>query len=1301
MAITIEEKKIKIKEKRSQAVMSKINLLRTRDGSEHPPIESLIDVDTFNRQILFGLSGNETINWTHIGIEGLIRAYYNIVYFIDGTIRNNIVKDVSYSGTRSGLSRAADYLLDGKGYISGFFKGWIAGQDGHTSDAPDSLKNEGIKGVFDETSSSFTHNRDLIGTEYPENNTNNILENITSALTIIGNASSLHPGGITYESEKVFYDLITNGAVSDTICGRRHTDIVPYSFVSGGGMGPDQYTYGNGSYDYNDYIDNNGDGIFDNVGSVNAPDGYDPNIQCNYYNPSLDPILENIITLLQQTVTYIEYTKVDDETYFSNLNPIYGRTQNPKWNTQNVWIDNLNGYITSIDNFLTLINTYYVEENKTSPAQRANINTALNNLVTNLNNLDSYVSSITSTIDTDSFFGTVSNPNTMRGYRFLLIKSILNSQDGSKTAIKGIETALVHMNNSLSAAEDEFGIFGISQQSVPWTTNNVWVGGLKTPNVVGIQTYSTVDTDIESETFGEMISVGYIIAWDGIDHATNYDLWKSSDWDGDSGTWIKILPAGNDFTIEEMDNNTGKIVTYYIDTNVDPDSGEKPYYKVKAYDSGGSGDYYRIPADSEQCEPKFIDDFDGEGGGTVPYIGPTLPVPAPPGSMPDYLFRYVTKKLGSEANDISRTIFESTVEFDSIGSNLEVFIDGILKHKNEDYSLLNGKEIQLTSPVGSTSEVTMIVYFGGGDSGNGAWKNPVNTKDQLPTTGNTDGDVRMVLDEGTIYTWEASSSFWKTVKTGIAEELLSHDNLSDMPDIYGTNTDHDERYYTETEVDSMVDTLNGQINALQYLIPDDAAPLAGNLEADISFVNGYLSPGVGQNFDQLHAYENYDKLINNGTFVLTNPNNNTQFNKADQGFLRLYVNDNLIDQFNLETAFNESERNSGQTYPPQYGSGNKIEIIEVVPYMNYGLNQKGDFRIHISSSDLRQGENNIKVIHILDTEQHETTELVLFYDTSTNNIIFTNIQNDQYTILSSKYLSGVRHLYIGDSIQFEFTINHSFDNTYTLPDQISVDCSDFGITPYTINPTSSGVLGAPIISIGQSYSYSKIKIINLSNVYKVTPYLKLTGNTPFGSDPQINSSLMNILINTYNNYSDDKNEYFVDEQYRLSIDDYDSVLAIYKDLWNSTSLLGTQDLQVFNSQLVYPTLDYSSNYIPNQTVNYAGFSGNRSYIRAFIDLGIAHNNGTFYLKGFNISHTNTKISIKLPSQTGWLDLKTLYNEADFTGTDNDGCLINENGEYLTWTSGQYSTAYSGYMVLVKITFTNPSYNPINQINIDW
>lgn len=52
-----------------------------------------------------------------------------------------------------------------------------------------------------------------------------------------------------------------------------------------------------------------------------------------------------------------------------------------------------------------------------------------------------------------------------------------------------------------------------------------------------------------------------------------------------------------------------------------------------------------------------------------------------------------------------------------------------------------------------------------------------------------------------------------TLHTHSFTEDLAHSDLSDMPDAGGTNSDHDSRYYTETEVDSISGTLSGALTS--------------------------------------------------------------------------------------------------------------------------------------------------------------------------------------------------------------------------------------------------------------------------------------------------------------------------------------------------------------------------------------------------------------------------------------------------------------------------------------------------------
>jgi len=66
------------------------------------------------------------------------------------------------------------------------------------------------------------------------------------------------------------------------------------------------------------------------------------------------------------------------------------------------------------------------------------------------------------------------------------------------------------------------------------------------------------------------------------------------------------------------------------------------------------------------------------------------------------------------------------------------------------------------------------------------------------------------------------------------------------------------------------------------------------------------------------------------------------------------------------------------------------------------------------------------------------------------------------------------------------------------------------------------------------------------------------------------------------------------------------------------------------------------------------------------------------------------IDLKLPGQTGWLSLNKNYDVSVFTGSDGDGCLLISSGNTFTYSSGTFSTANSGYMVIVRITLPSAS-----------
>ena len=82
-----------------------------------------------------------------------------------------------------------------------------------------------------------------------------------------------------------------------------------------------------------------------------------------------------------------------------------------------------------------------------------------------------------------------------------------------------------------------------------------------------------------------------------------------------------------------------------------------------------------------------------------------------------------------------------------------------------------------------------------------------------------------------------------------------------------------------------------------------------------------------------------------------------------------------------------------------------------------------------------------------------------------------------------------------------------------------------------------------------------------------------------------------------------------------------------------------------------------------------------------------------------------KVSIKIPSQTGWLSLNRDYNYADFTGIDGDACWIHrdvQSNSDFHFTFDRFRTEFGGYMVIVKVEVPADNGTIISHMEvIDW
>ena len=128
-------------------------------------------------------------------------------------------------------------------------------------------------------------------------------------------------------------------------------------------------------------------------------------------------------------------------------------------------------------------------------------------------------------------------------------------------------------------------------------------------------------------------------------------------------------------------------------------------------------------------------------------------------------------------------------------------------------------------------------------------------------------------------------------------------------------------------------------------------------------------------------------------------------------------------------------------------------------------------------------------------------------------------------------------------------------------------------------------------------------------------------------------------------------------------------------------------------------------YLPASNPNYSAFSGNQVFLRSFYDAA-SHSNGTISITGISTSDLgslgsgNVNLEIKLPTQTGWLDAGTGYNNATFTGIDGDGCQVSMVNGSVVVTFDVFTTANSGGMIIIRLTFRNTNTN-CSYIDINW
>lgn len=680
-------------------------------------------------------------------------------------------------------------------------------------------------------------------------------------------------------------------------------------------------------------------------------------------------------------------------------------------------------------------------------------------------------------------------------------------------------------------------------------------------------------------------------------------------------------------------------------------------------------------------------------------------------------------------------------------ADLIVWLNGLLQKNGEDYVEDHPTQFTFTEPLRAGDRVIIIIM--GVASGQGSFIR----EDQVPIQ---NGQHHFTLQNayamgtGSLLVYlngqlrRQNEDYFETSTTGIETVLgLNTDDMltfiifgagvsgseccNAQNVVLGTPTDSSwldgliSWWNPQYKVNDAIDDIN---EVLLQVAP--APPTNFNskdlVPENLTLVSGYESEGNAHHEGAPGDYHTY--LTENDEFRLFTPNGDS-FADADKGELVLYLNNVQIDSFNLYDAFVEADMHGTQT-AINYGvsangarddegyigtegairnsTGGFISIMEITRYNEFSLWQRGRVRININPGDLRQGFNEIYLVHNLSTgTTHRSNTLKLFLDTANNRPELDPFVALENTALNStKYLSGVRYFSIGDEFRLIYYGHKMFNNTYKQ-EPVHIDMP--GLSPTDISWDHSDVSGVnDPPQIGDVMDFNGLLTLDEMNEYSINARMRIETYDPFGPGEDKLTTSVNRLVNTYMNGSTDLKEYFRDEKYRLpDISEYDVPLTSRTGNWNSENPLTVNDALLFDEKLMFANIDFTSGYRPAQTVNYSSYNSEQAYIRTFYHPE-PHNSGTFKIVGLtelDLRSNRLWIEIKLPSQTGWLRLNNDYDVVDFTGSDFDGCLLNVDGDEFTYTSGTFSTANSGYQVVLRIRLPGPNVPHISYIELMW
>jgi hypothetical protein len=480
------------------------------------------------------------------------------------------------------------------------------------------------------------------------------------------------------------------------------------------------------------------------------------------------------------------------------------------------------------------------------------------------------------------------------------------------------------------------------------------------------------------------------------------------------------------------------------------------------------------------------------------------------------------------------------------------------------------------------------------------------------------------------------------------------------------------------DASTMTNPALDEVNALLLAIaPTPPGPLAGVLTlSGTTKYSAILPTGLASAWyqDGQVAGSTITDYVIDGVYSLTNANTSTSFKVGST-----FGGDDGTVVHVLDGAYEHSRPVSAGV-----GSTGDIQIFDISTYNT--IWRKCNARIN--ETQIVEGFERHNLLYQTSAGSQITSDAKVWFDDVDGVPVFpadaTIVQN---TLGSSRYLSGVRYYYTADTFDMTSSItniaNKSIRPTnpiaYSMPAMASVNIAIPGAT----------------FAYNGIYNFAVTDALDTANVYSIDARLTIVATKPAGTTASKGTPSQNRLVNTYSTTNSTNGDITMfDEGYRWKLStDFSVIPANYSNPtgdWTSSAVLTNGNGQLYNSTWNYPSINYSSGYVPVQAANYSAFSGDQVIVWA-TNIGTAHSSMRIVFTGIvytNIAASGTgdlNVEVRLPTETAWLDCGRSFGDGN--GCRNDG---GSSGTTLALTFGTSTSTNSNGVVFVRVTLRNTS-----------